>query len=90
MSSCLLLCYILSYLLDDVRKLREEYLNATEYEKKAMERKYGHQCIKQVLQDSFSEDWLLEHSKKCPSCGSHIQVLYLALYSLSDKTPDNM
>ena len=62
---------------DEVMKLREQYLAATEAEKKQMERRYGRQCIRQIIEDSFTEEWLQQYSKKCPHCGTHIQVCSL-------------
>ena len=62
---------------DEVRILRESYKNATEEEKRAMERRYGRRAIKQIIEDSYTNEWLQEYSKQCPHCKAHIQVSIL-------------
>ena len=54
--------------------MRELYLNGTDDNRKVMERRYGKRAIKQIVEDSFSQEWLETNSKKCPHCGTHIQV----------------
>ncbi|XP_066288072.1 E3 ubiquitin-protein ligase RNF14-like [Branchiostoma lanceolatum] len=60
---------------DDLRKLREEYLAASDEGKKFLEKRYGRKSIKQALEETFSEEWLKKYAKECPQCGTHIQKL---------------
>ncbi|XP_035681742.1 E3 ubiquitin-protein ligase RNF14-like [Branchiostoma floridae] len=60
---------------DDLRKLREEYLAASDEGKKFLEKRYGKKSIKQALEETFSEEWLKKYAKECPQCGTHIQKL---------------
>ncbi|CAH1267487.1 RNF14 [Branchiostoma lanceolatum] len=60
---------------DDLRKLREEYLAASDEGKKFLEKRYGRKSIKQALEETFSEEWLKRYAKECPQCGTHIQKL---------------
>ena len=70
---CMLIVFV--YLSDDLRELREEYLSADPDKRKQMERRYGRKSIQQVVEESFTQDWLQEYSKKCPKCSTHIQVI---------------
>lgn len=63
---------------DGLQKLREEWLAADPATKRLLEKRYGKVTIQQALEESFSNDWLKQHSKQCPSCGAHIQVCILA------------
>ncbi|XP_052795649.1 E3 ubiquitin-protein ligase RNF14-like [Mya arenaria] len=60
---------------DGLLKLREEYLSADKATKKLLEKRYGKVTIQQALEESFTNEWLNEHSKQCPSCGAHIQKI---------------
>ncbi|KAI8508708.1 E3 ubiquitin-protein ligase rnf14 [Branchiostoma belcheri] len=60
---------------DDLRKLREEYLAASDAGKQFLEKRYGRKAIKQALEETFSEEWLKKYTKECPQCGTHIQKL---------------
>ena len=66
---------------DEVKRLREQYMVATEQQKKAMEKRYGRVVIRRIIEDSFTEEWLEEYSKKCPHCGTHIQVKFITITS---------
>lgn len=59
---------------DGLQKLREEYLSADPATKKLLEKRYGKITIQQALEESFSNEWLKQHSKQCPGCGAFIQV----------------
>lgn len=48
-----------------------------------LERRYGKFTIQQAMEESFTNDWLKQHSKQCPGCGAHIQVI---LSNISVKT----
>ena len=61
--------------LEEARKLREQYTNASPRERKMLERRYGLPAIRHVMEETESLEWLEEHSKKCPHCGTHIQVI---------------
>ncbi|XP_052279931.1 E3 ubiquitin-protein ligase RNF14-like [Dreissena polymorpha] len=60
---------------DGLQKLREEYLGADKATRQLLERRYGKITIQQALEESFTNEWLKEHSKQCPSCGAHIQKI---------------
>ncbi|KAL4230632.1 E3 ubiquitin-protein ligase rnf14 [Mactra antiquata] len=60
---------------DGLVKLREEYLNADPRTKLLLEKRYGKVTIQQALEESFTNEWLKQHSKQCPSCGAHIQKI---------------
>ena len=59
---------------DGFQKLREEWLGADPHTRKILEKRYGKATIQRALEESFTTQWLNEHSKQCPSCGAHIQV----------------
>ncbi|XP_045203208.2 E3 ubiquitin-protein ligase RNF14-like [Mercenaria mercenaria] len=60
---------------DGLLKLREEYLSADSATKKLLEKRYGKITIQQALEESFSNEWLKQHSKQCPGCGAFIQKI---------------
>ncbi|ELU14036.1 hypothetical protein CAPTEDRAFT_154469 [Capitella teleta] len=60
---------------EEVKRLREEYLACDEKGKKSMEKRYGRVVIRKVIEDSFTEEWLQEYSKRCPNCKTHIQKI---------------
>ena len=59
---------------DDILRLRDEYNNADEAGKRLMDQRYGRRAMKQILEESYSQDWLNEYSKCCPHCNTYIQV----------------
>ena len=59
---------------DDIVKLREEFEKADAAGKKRMEQRYGRRAIQQIVEESYTQEWLEEFSKKCPHCGTNIQV----------------
>ena len=60
---------------EEMTRLREEYLAATGEEKKKMERRYGRHVLKHLVENSLSEQWLQEKSKKCPHCNTSIEKI---------------
>lgn len=60
--------------LDELCSLKEEYLSATKEQQKFLEQRYGKHVIQRLLEESYSREWLKDNSKKCPYCGTHIQV----------------
>ena len=72
-----------SFLLDELANLRKEYENASPEGKLFLEKRYGKRTIQQAVEESFSNDWLTEFSKQCPSCGAHIQVFNYRTAGLS-------
>lgn len=60
---------------DGLQKLREEYLSADSATRKLLEKRYGKITIQQALEESFSNEWLKQHSKQCPGCGANIQKI---------------
>ena len=58
---------------NEVRRLKAEYENATEAEKLFLERRYGKNRIRRMIDDLISEEWLVDNSKTCPRCQAHIQ-----------------
>lgn len=58
-------------------KLKQEWERAGEATRRFMEQRYGKKVIRQVIEESFSQAWLDEYSKKCPQCNTNIQVWLL-------------
>ncbi|KAM3868563.1 E3 ubiquitin-protein ligase RNF14-like [Diretmus argenteus] len=58
---------------DELRGLRDEYHSATDEGKKFMEQRFGKRVIQKAVEESFSREWLNEHCKCCPRCGTNIQ-----------------
>ena len=58
-------------------KLKQEWERADETTRRFMEQRYGKKVIRQVIEESFSQAWLDEYSKKCPQCNTNIQVRFL-------------
>lgn len=58
---------------DELRNLRDEYLSASDSDKKFMEQRFGKRVIQKAVEESFSRDWLSENCKACPRCGTNIQ-----------------
>lgn len=66
--------YICFSLTEEIKRLREEYLAASEIRKKFLEKRFGKHVIQREVENYFSSEWLKDNSKKCPNCGTHIQV----------------
>ena len=58
---------------EEVKKLKTDYENATAAEKVFLERRYGKNRIRQMIDELISEEWLEDNSKVCPQCRAHIQ-----------------
>ena len=57
-----------------MKQLRDQYLAAGEAEKKLMMQRYGRKNIQKLIEDSFTQDWITDNAKQCPSCSAYIQV----------------
>jgi len=57
----------------EFRKLRDEYMYASEEERSLMEKKYGRRKLQHVFEEVVSDEWVKENSKKCPNCECSIQ-----------------
>ncbi|EEC05346.1 RING finger protein, putative, partial [Ixodes scapularis] len=55
------------------RAIRDQYLNGSAAEKRQMEKRYGRRTLQLVVDESLSQDWMQEHSKKCPHCAVSIE-----------------
>ncbi len=55
-------------------KLKKEWEAADEEKKIFLEKRYGKKIIRQVVEESYSLQWLEEFSKQCPKCKTNIQV----------------
>ena len=66
------LCFL--HVLDEVLKLKREWESADEEKKLFLEKRYGKKIIRQVVEESYSLQWLEEFSKQCPKCKTNIQV----------------
>ena len=60
--------------LDNVIKLREEYNAANPKRKAEMERRYGRRAMQQIIEESYSNEYLEKEARKCPHCATWIQV----------------
>ena len=69
--------FLLYNITDEVLKLKQEWERADETTRRFMEQRYGKKVIRQVIEESFSQAWLDEYSKKCPQCNTNIQVRFL-------------
>ena len=58
---------------EQVKRLRIEYEKASPSEKLFLERRYGKNRIRQMIDELVSEEWMQSNSKLCPRCGAHIQ-----------------
>ncbi|KAL3211986.1 hypothetical protein MRX96_008242 [Rhipicephalus microplus] len=59
------------------RAIRDEYLSATPAGKQAMEKRYGKRTLQLLVDESLTQDWMQENSKKCPHCSISIEVCKL-------------
>lgn len=55
--------------------MRQQWEDADETAKRFMEKRYGKRVIRQVIEESFTQAWIEEFSKKCPQCKTNIQVM---------------
>lgn len=55
------------------RAIRDEYLSATPAGKQAMEKRYGKRTLQLLVDESLTQDWMQQNSKKCPHCSISIE-----------------
>lgn len=60
---------------EEIKKLRMDYERACPKERLALEKKYGRRNLKYAVEDTVSEDWISQNSKKCPQCKAGIQKI---------------
>ena len=58
---------------EEMKALRDAYEASTGEERRKLERRYGKHVLRQLIEDSFSEEWLRTNSKQCPHCSTHIE-----------------
>lgn len=56
-------------------KIVDEYLHANSMDKQAMEQRYGRQQLRQLIDNTLSEEWVRGNSKSCPRCRANIEKL---------------
>jgi len=56
-------------------KLRETYLNGTDEEREDLEKRFGKNVFKKMIEDGYSEAWMERFTKRCPECRSSIQKI---------------
>ncbi|XP_051734617.1 E3 ubiquitin-protein ligase RNF14 isoform X2 [Ctenopharyngodon idella] len=61
---------------DELRSLRDEYINASEEVKKFLEKRFGKRVIQKAVEESYSTEWLKSNTKQCPCCGSNIEKVH--------------
>lgn len=52
-----------------------EYEAASAERKRFLEKKYGSKTIRDMIETSYSEQWIRGNSKACPHCSAAIEVL---------------
>jgi len=62
---------------DEKRLLVEEYCNVSKERKLQMEQRYGKKELQALVENSLSENWLFNNSKKCPSFNAAIEVIHI-------------
>jgi len=60
---------------EEMKKLRETYINGTEEEKEELIKKYGKKVFQRMIEEGYSEAWLERFSQKCPKCKAGIQKI---------------
>merc|ERR1712179_551682 len=51
----------------------QAYINASDLEKTAMERRYGKKQLETLVDDIQTASWMGKNSKQCPHCKAHIE-----------------
>lgn len=59
----------------DLLKIREIYLKGAPEEREELEKRYGKQRIKNLIEEGYSEEWLENFTENCPKCSASIQKL---------------
>ena len=62
---------------DEERHLVEEYCNASRERKFQMEQHFGKKVLQALVENSLSETWLFNNSKKCPRFNAAIEVIHI-------------
>ncbi|KAG1932857.1 E3 ubiquitin-protein ligase RNF14-like [Pimephales promelas] len=57
----------------ELRRLRDEYLAASEKEKERLGKEMEQLLIQRAEDEALSEDWVMDNTKLCPSCHVNIQ-----------------
>ena len=57
----------------ELKELRKKYLGGTKEEKDLLEKRYGKKKLQYAMEEMFSEQWIVDHAKRCPRCKSSIQ-----------------
>lgn len=57
------------------RALRDEYVSATAAVKREMERRHGKRTLQFLVDESLTEEWMREKSRKCPQCAISTEKL---------------
>uniref|UniRef100_A0A0L8I875 RBR-type E3 ubiquitin transferase n=2 Tax=Octopus bimaculoides TaxID=37653 RepID=A0A0L8I875_OCTBM len=60
---------------EDRQKLKDEYLGADAETKHILEKRFGKKHLQDIVDESFSQEWLEQHSKQCPHCNTYIQKI---------------
>ena len=59
----------------EIKRIMEEYENGSPTEKLFLERKYGKNRIRRMIDELISEEWMVKNSKDCPRCSAHIEKI---------------
>lgn len=62
------------FVIAEVRKLVEQYSNASREMKNQMESKYGKKHLETLVNNTKAESWIKDNTKTCPKCEVAIEV----------------
>lgn len=71
---------LLFYFITTDSGLIAEYEAASSERKLFLEKKYGTKTIRDMIETSYSEQWIRGNSKSCPHCLAAIEVLLFIYY----------
>ncbi|KAI8813644.1 hypothetical protein BJ742DRAFT_789028 [Cladochytrium replicatum] len=58
-------------------EVAEQYMQATDFEKTALEQKYGRKVLERIIQQVEDEKeslrWMRDNAQECPTCGSSVE-----------------
>uniref|UniRef100_A0A8C4NDB1 RBR-type E3 ubiquitin transferase n=1 Tax=Eptatretus burgeri TaxID=7764 RepID=A0A8C4NDB1_EPTBU len=54
----------------------EDYLQADDVKKLEIEKRFGKQMVRHMLDERSSQEWLENNSQSCPICSTYIQKIY--------------
>ena len=63
----------------EMRTMYQAYINANDWEKDAMERRYGKKQLETLVDEIQTASWMGKNSKQCPHCKAHIEVKSILL-----------